>query len=140
MQLLILFFKWYYIPSVIVFNRLCFVLNTSNGNYFLGPDEKGKLFGLENGRETSQVMFTFLLLFILLCIYSSETWVCGPLKSDVGVIYNFEVVSNIQDQKLKIQKHIAVDVLFKAYPIYHPQADPIWSDGTFKRKNQERKD
>jgi hypothetical protein len=28
---------------------------------------------------------------------------------------NFELFSNIQDQNLKNQKHIAVDVLFKAY-------------------------
>jgi hypothetical protein len=30
---------------------------------------------------------------------------------------NFELLSNIQDQKLKNQKPIAVDVLFKAYPL-----------------------
>jgi hypothetical protein len=29
----------------------------------------------------------------------------------------FELFSNIQDQNLKNQKHIAVDVLFKAYPM-----------------------
>ena len=30
---------------------------------------------------------------------------------------NFELFSNIQDQNLKNQKHVAVDVLFKAYPM-----------------------
>ncbi len=30
---------------------------------------------------------------------------------------NFDLFSNIQDQKLKNQKHIAVDVLFNAYPM-----------------------
>jgi hypothetical protein len=30
---------------------------------------------------------------------------------------NFELFSNIQDQNLKNQKHIAVDVLSKAFPM-----------------------
>jgi hypothetical protein len=30
---------------------------------------------------------------------------------------NFDLFSNIQDQKLKNQKHIAIDVLFNAYPM-----------------------
>jgi hypothetical protein len=35
--------------------------------------------------------------------------------------------------KLKNQKHIAIDVHFKAYPIVPPHVDPIWPDGSFKR-------
>ncbi len=51
---------------------------------------------------------------------------------------NFELISNIQDQNLKNQKHIAVNVLFKAYPMirYHFQADPIWPDGTFNARKR----
>ncbi len=30
---------------------------------------------------------------------------------------NFELLSNIQDKKKTNKKHIAVDVLFKAYPL-----------------------
>jgi hypothetical protein len=33
------------------------------------------------------------------------------------VAQNFELFSNIQDQNLKNKKHIAVDVLFKTYPM-----------------------
>jgi hypothetical protein len=33
--------------------------------------------------------------------------------------------------KIKKSKHIAVDVLFKAYPM-NSQGDPIWPDATFK--------
>ncbi len=36
----------------------------------------------------------------------------------------------IKNKKLK--KLIAVDVLFKAYPMVHSHADPIWPDVTFK--------
>jgi hypothetical protein len=45
---------------------------------------------------------------------------------------NFELLSNIQDQIKQIKKPIAVDVLFKAYPMVPLSCiDPIWSDGTF---------
>jgi hypothetical protein len=30
---------------------------------------------------------------------------------------NFDLFSNIQDQNLKNQKHIAIEVLFRAYPL-----------------------
>jgi hypothetical protein len=40
--------------------------------------------------------------------------------------------------KLKNQKPIAVDVLFKAYPMVpHTCIDPIWTDGTFKVLEEE---
>ncbi len=50
---------------------------------------------------------------------------------------NFEVFSKIQGQK-----HLAVDVLFKAYPVsnfYHSQADAIWPDGTLVSAEKIRK-
>jgi hypothetical protein len=46
-----------------------------------------------------------------------------PNKQEVGFIFacsaaqNFEVFSNIQELNFKKQKPIAVDVLFKAYPM-----------------------
>jgi hypothetical protein len=44
---------------------------------------------------------------------------------------NFELLSNIQDQKLKI-KNIAVDVLLKGYPMLPLSCRSIWPDSTFK--------
>jgi hypothetical protein len=45
---------------------------------------------------------------------------------------NFELLSNIQDQKLKLKKPIAVDVLFKAYPMVPLSCRSNLADGTFK--------
>jgi hypothetical protein len=50
---------------------------------------------------------------------------CKPLTEQAGGLeaflhgaaQNFEVVLNIQDQKLKIEKHIAVNVLLKGFPL-----------------------
>jgi hypothetical protein len=49
------------------------------------------------------------------------TTVCRRSRRLEAFLYlaaqNFELFSNIQDKKLKNQKPIAVDVLFKAYPM-----------------------
>jgi hypothetical protein len=39
------------------------------------------------------------------------------IQRTIYVSQNFELLSNIQDQKIKNKKPIAVDILFKAYPM-----------------------
>ncbi len=61
-----------------------------------------------------------------------------PNKQEVGFIFVWsgsELWSSIKysELKLKNQKPIADDVLFKAYPMVPcSHADPIWPNGTFK--------
>jgi hypothetical protein len=61
---------------------------------------------------------------------------CNPNKQEVGFnfVWSSLTLFKYSKVKLKNQKHIAVDVLFKAYPYiwYHSHADPIWPDGTCK--------
>jgi hypothetical protein len=45
---------------------------------------------------------------------------------------NFELLSNIQDQKQKIKKPIVFDVLFKAYPMIPLSCRSNLANGTFK--------
>ncbi len=48
---------------------------------------------------------------------------------------NFELITNIQDQKLKIKNLKRLMSFSRPIQWYHSHADPIWPDGIFKHKN-----
>ncbi len=59
-----------------------------------------------------------------------------PNKQEVGFIFawsysEFWTLIKYSRSKIKYQKPIAIDVLFKPIQSYHSHADPIWPDGTF---------
>jgi hypothetical protein len=47
------------------------------------------------------------------------------------VAQNFELLSNIQDQKLKIKNLQRLMSFSRPIQWYHSHADPIWPDGIF---------